>query len=78
MADQPCMKKRVEKTEDAIKNGQSKGNGSIGHERHRTETKAARNKINKQTYNNITQNKKDEEHGSHQNKLGMNPVSREQ
>jgi len=38
-----CKKKRIEKTEETIKNGQSSNAGNIGYTRHRTKTNRRKN-----------------------------------
>ena len=47
-----------EKTEEAIRNGQSRETDNIGYPRHRTKTNKARTTIQK--------SRKDEQHGTHQ------------
>jgi len=62
------LKKTLEKTEGAIKYGQSRETGNIGYTRHKTKANKTKN---------TTQNTKiDEQHGPHQ-KPRVNPGARE-
>jgi hypothetical protein len=68
----------LEKTEGAIKNGQSRDTGSIGHTRHITKVNKKKKPTTTQKTSNYTpENKKEEQHGPHQ-KPRRNPGARDE